>query len=431
MGRRLGVGQLLLSALGLAAAAPAARPLELGALLAEAQAANPLILAARARLRAAERVPAQAAALPDPSAGVSYTNDTLTDLTLGDSIMSNVTVSWTQEMPYPGKRRLAGDVARQETEVRSSDLEGTRLAVVAAVKKTYAELYWLDRARAIVEDGRGLLESYYATARRRYESGEGILENILKAQTELTRLDVDLAGIAQERRSAGARLSSLLGLPTEAPFGPAVDPAVPAPIQGAALEQAALERSPQIRAFRAASRREEVRIELAERNLKPDFTWSAAYVHRGEIDPMAMGMFGVRLPAWRKHKQLEAVAQARHEAEAATHDLATAELQLVSEVRDLVARVERSRLQMRLYGEGVLPQARSALEAAAASYAVGQAEFVTLIADFRTVLESEREYELRRVEEATALAALEPLTGLTLLRPAEALGQAGLEAHDE
>jgi outer membrane protein TolC len=363
-------------------------------------------------------------ARPDPTASVAYTNDTITDLTLGESIMSNVTFAWTQEVPYPGKRRLAGDVARAEIEVVRTGLDATILALRAQVKQSYVELVRLDRTRAILEDSRRLLESFYETARRRYESGEGILENVLRAQTELTRIDADLAGIAQERRSAGVALNAMLGRPADASLGPALHPARPAAADGATLERAALERSPVVGAFRAAARREEIRVDLAERSLKPDFMWTAAYVHRGDIDPMAMGMLGARLPLWRKHKQHQSVVQARREAEAALRDVETAELELLAEIRDLVARAERAGLQMRLYGEGVLPQARSALESAAASYSVGKTEFVTLIGDFLAVLEAEKQHAMQRADQATALAWLEPLTGATLLRPAGSASEA-------
>jgi outer membrane protein TolC len=372
-------------------------------------------------------------ALPDPTASVSYTNDTVTDFTLGESIMSNITFSWTQELPYPGKRRLAGDVARAEIEVVKNDLDATHLELLARVKQSYVELVRLERTRAILQDSRGLLESFYGSARRRYETGEGILENVLRAQTELIRIDADLAGIAQEQRSTGIALNTLLGRSADSPLGPALRPALPAPAADvAALEQAALERSPIVGAARAAALREQIRTDLAARGLKPDFMWTAAYVHRGGIEPMAMGMLGARLPLWRRNKQHQAVAQAQHEAEAALRDVDAAELTLLSEVRDLVARAERAGLQRRLYGEGVLPQARSALESAAASYSAGKTEFVTLIGDFLAVLEAEREHETQRAAEATALAALEPLTGMTLLRPdGDAMDAPGQGGSDE
>jgi outer membrane protein TolC len=400
-------------------AAPGAdEPLDLAALIAEAEEASPEILAARARLRASEHVPPQMEARPDPTASVSYTNESLDELTLGSTPDSILGFSWTQEVPYPGKRRLAGEVARSEIEVTKQDLEAARLRVVSAVKRAYAELHRLDRTRAILEESRKLLESFLETARRRYETGEGILENVLKAQTELTRLDAELETTVQERRSAAVMLNALLGRRADAAVGEALDPPRTEVPDRTALEEAALRRSPEVLMRRAASRVGEDRLALARRQLKPDFMWTAAYMNRGGLDPMVMGMLGVRLPLYKKRRQAEAIVQKEHELEASRRDVQSAELRVLFEVRDLAARADRARTQMRLYSEGVIPQSRNALDSAAAAYAVGRVEFVTLIEDFLSVLDAEKEHEVRRAEEAAALAALESLTGAVLVRPA-------------
>jgi outer membrane protein TolC len=144
---------------------------------------------------------------------------------------------------------------------------------------------------------------------------------------------------------------------------------------------------------------------------------------------MITGAVGFRLPLYRRKKQAEAVAQTEYELQVAQRDVSGVEVRTLAEVRDLVARAESARLQMRLYSEGLLPQARSALDAAAGSYAVGKTEFVTLIDDFLALLEFEHEYEDQRAVEAEALAALEPVTGISLLEPAGASAP-GEESHE-
>jgi len=389
--------------------------LNLSALLAEAEAANPGILAVRARLRAAEHAPSQMQALPDPVASISYTNESLDDFTLGSTPDSNLAFSWTQEVPYPGKRGLAGDVARAEIDVVGRDLDAARLRVLAAVKMAYADLLRLDRTTSIVEESKKLLVSFRDTARVRYETGEGILENVLKAQTEIVKLDAELAILAQERRSIAVSLNALVGRRTDLTLGPALAPPVIQLPDRETLEQAAVDRSPELLGLKAATHREESRLRLAEKELKPDFMWGASYMNRGGLDPMVMGMFGLRIPLYRKQKQAEAVVQTRYDLEAAERDLESREVSLRAEVRDSVARAERAGILMQLYDQGILPQAQSALDSAAASYGVGRADFLTLLDDFLTVLEYERDYEMQRAEEIKATAGLEPLTGLSLV----------------
>jgi outer membrane protein TolC len=408
--------------------AGALSPLDLAALLREAEATNPEIGAARSRLDAAATVPSQVETPPDPLASVSYTNDGVESLTLGRSIMSNLTLSWTQEVPYPGKLNLGGDVARWEIEGSRRRIEAVQLDVRSRVKEIYADLYRIDRTLALLKENRALLASFLETARSRYEIGEGPMENVLKAQVEISKLDADLETLAQERLSAGARLDAAVGRSRPEPPGPATTlPEIAGAVDPEALVRLALERSPEIQVLEAKVRGDESRLDLAKRQLKPDLLWGASYVDRGDIDPMVMGSFGVRLPIHRERRQLQGIAQAGHEVEAARSDVEAIRLAIAAEVRDLAARASRAAALERLYAEGILPQSRNALESASDAYGVGRVDFLTLLSDLNAVLTLQIEYEARRAERVSDLAGLERLTAtsLVLAAPIVASGSGG------
>ncbi len=393
-------------------------PLDLAALLRAAEAHNPDLAAASSRKAAAEAVPSQMEAYPDPLASVSYTNETFTDFTLGETPDSLLTFSWTQEVPYPGKRRLAADAARSEAEISSQRLDLARLAVASGIKQAYAGLYRIDRTTVILTESRSLLTSFLETARARYEIGEGLLQNVLKAHTEISKLDVELAKLAQERLSICAALNALIGGDREEPLGPAlVLPETAASIDLPALEQEALSHSPEILAAEAAAQRDETLNGRALRQSRPDLMWGAAYTNRGDLDPMVMGMIGLRLPLYSDRKQAQGIVQATHDLEATKQELLSMRLRILAEVRDLAARAARAQVIERLYAEGVIAQARSALESAAASYGVGRVDFLTLLTDFTTLLEYEIDYEVQRADRVSVLAALERLTARVLVHP--------------
>lgn len=420
---------VIVSAIALGATATRAAndfpPIDLATILALADASNPDILALQERTEALKHVPSQVNAYPDPQFSVSLTNESLDKWTVGTSDMSNITLSWLQEVPYSGKRGLAADVAKADVDVSSQAVEVTRLRVRAAVKEAYAELYRIDRTWEIVEESRKLLQGFRDAARARQETGDGILENVLKADTEITQIDVELAGLAQDRRSAAASLNALLGRSEDAPLGPALSaPAIRTPDKDT-VEKDALERSPELAMGRAAARRDEVRVDLAKRNLKPDFMWGAGYANRGSLDPMVMGMFGIRLPLYKGRKQQEAVVQSEHDLNATRRELDSRSVAILAEVRDLLARADRASEQMRLIQDGTLPLARGALDSAAASYSSGRAEFVTVIEDFRSLLGYQKDFEMQHSEQIKALAALEPLAGTEFVAPGGATDTSG------
>ena len=405
-----------LMVLALAAPAGGAAAPDLGALLLLADSNNPGIAAARSRLLADATIPSQLETMPDPVADISYTNVGYREPTLGDDGDAMLTVSWTQEVPYPGKLQLAGEASRRGLEMSRQRLEQIRLDIAARVKMAYGELYHSDRVSQILRENRELLASFLQTARVRYETGEGLLQNVLKAQTEIVRLDAELEDFAEERRVAEARLAALTGQTTPSPLAPALDlPGMTETIDTASLESDALARSPQILESEAAIQREETLHDLARRQLKPDLIWGAAYTNRGDIDPAFTGSFGMRLPLFRERKQTQMIAMTAHQVDAAKQDLAGKRLSIASEVRELSARVIRTTSLEKFYQEAILPQARSSLDSAAAAYGVGRVDFLTLLSDFTALLGYERDYVTQHHERFLALAGLERLTARTLI----------------
>ena len=399
---------------------------DLGTLIEEALANNPALKAVAARLQAARSLPSQAQAPPDPEVSLSYLNDGVSEFTLGESEFSTLSLTWTQEVPYPGKLRGAGDVATQEIERASRELDGARLEVASTVKSAYADLYRLDRTSAILEETKAILDSLAQAARRRYEVGQGIQENVLKAQTEILRVEAELLRVAQDRRVAEARLNAAVGRSAGIPIGLAMTlPEGALPPNPEALADIAVDASPEIASLAAAVRRQEAGVHLARLELKPDFIWSASYQNRGGLDPMVAAMFGVRLPLHRERKQSQALLQADSELLAARHELSNRQLQTRASVTELVSRVEIAERLVLLYEHGVIPQARGALESAQASYGVGRIAFLDLLNDLTVLLDARIELASQESDRLQSLAALEPLVALELVRAPRATEDRG------
>ncbi len=409
-------------------AAPAApEEADLALLLGDALARSPVLRAAEARLESARRLPGQAQAPPDPEVSLSYVNDGLSSLTLGDTEFSGLSLTWTQEVPYPGKLRRSGVVAETEIEMADRDLERLKLEVAAAVKTGHADLYRLDRTAALLEETRSLLDSLAQAARSRYEVGQGIQESIFKAQIEIVRLQAEQDRVAQDRKVAEARLNAAIGRSPQMPIGrvPRLpEAALPDSVDN--LAEAAVGASPGIRRLEAAVRRAEAGEARARIDLKPDFVWSAGYQYRGSLDPMVMGMVGVRLPLYRERKQAQALLQAGSDLLASRHELTDLQVRTRALVRELVAQAERAARLIVLYEQGVIPQARGALESAQTSYGVGRIAFFDLLNDLMILLNSRVELTEQESDRLKALAALEPLVARELVVvPGPDTGQGG------
>jgi hypothetical protein len=69
---------------------------------------------------------------------------------------------------------------------------------------------------------------------------------------------------------------------------------------------------------------------------------------------------------------------------------------------------------LNLYSTTIVPQSSLSLESAIAGYEVGKVDFLTLLDNLVTLLNYELSYYEQLTNEEKAVAALEPLVGVTL-----------------
>jgi isopenicillin N synthase-like dioxygenase len=83
-------------------------------------------------------------------------------------------------------------------------------------------------------------------------------------------------------------------------------------------------------------------------------------------------------------------------------------------VQDQYVMAKTSAEQLRIFREGLMPQAEATFRAAMAAYQANRQDFETLLSSFRDALDFEEQYQKELSEHESALARLESLTGVTL-----------------
>jgi cobalt-zinc-cadmium efflux system outer membrane protein len=394
------------------------QPVDLRSLLDEVDRASPQLLALRARADAAEYVAPQKDVLPDPKLSVSYTNDGLSSFTLGSSEFANLTVGWEQEVTPRGVRESAAAVANAQAGARRDSTASVRARLRARVITLYAELWRLDRTQALLAETRALLGTTADGAQARYESGEGLQEGLIRAQSAVRRADVDLEELGLSRRQVEIALGTVLGRIEDPAFGPALElPTVSGTIDEEQLAVTAAATSPEVLESAARERTAEAQLDDARVQVKPTYSWIAAYQYRGALDPMVIGGFSVRLPVWKDRKQERAIAAASIERTAAEHEREEAELAARAEARELAAAVASIDVRLRLYRDAIVPQSAAAYESANAAFASGRAEMFLVLDDFARWIGARREELSLSAQRIGTIASLEAVSGARLLEP--------------
>ena len=374
---------------------------EVEALVAEAFAKNPELIAARQEAAASAARVGPAGALPDPTVIVGYENDGAAP-SLGTEPMTRLAFVAQQSFPFPGKLGLARDVAKADAARAGTRPERVVLSLAARVRRAYADLLEAREEIRLVDEQIETWRDIEAVIRARYAAGMGTQQDILRAQSEGTRLLQQRRRDEASEQRALAVLRGLLFRPPGAPIPTAGRlSAMPVPVTPAAGEilAKALDMTPELKDAALAKERARLSAELARRNLRPDFVASAGYMNRGSLPLMWSAAVGVSVPLWAGEKQRPLIVEAESLFESASAREASLRRQIQALSEERLIRIDSLAAEAKLDAEGILVQDRLSVDAALASYRTGSVPFVT-------VLEAHGTYFSDRRAAASRLASL-------------------------
>jgi outer membrane protein, heavy metal efflux system len=391
-------------------------PTSLTTLIEEAQNANPDIQASVHEYRAASNGAKGAGALPDtqlvlqqlsvgsPRPFAGYTNSDFAYIGIGAS----------QQIPWPGKRALRSEVAGLDAASVRAQSDSISRKVIEQLKVNYFKLAYLQQTLNVLLKDDKLLGEMEQIAESHYRVGQGNQSEVLKAQLQHTRI---LQEITMHHREAGqvqAQLKQLLGrIQSSADIVTEPLRERPMPSDPADLLEAVRQHNPEV-AFRdQVVKRSDKQIEFARKEFRPDFGVEYMYQNtdRKFRDYYSLTLT-VTLPN-RGRRQSELAAANEHQHAAASQ--LSAEIQRQSaEVQSQYIAAQTSTEQLKIYKEGLIPQAEATYRAALAAYQANRQDFESLLSSFRDLLDFEEQYQKELSEHESALAHLESLTGVDL-----------------
>lgn len=390
--------------------------LKLSDLLALARQKNPEILAARARVQAAKaRVP-QATSLPDPMGMIELDNEGLKQYMVGMDMNSQVMYSLTQDIPFPGKLAAQGRAAGREADRSAAELRAVEWDVQTRLKTAYYDLAFTYESLDILEKNRSLMEQFAKTAEAKYRTGSGIQADVLKAQVELSKLDERQIELEQRKTALEALIRSLLAKPSSESLGrpEAINLTFRQSYEG--VESLALGNNPELLAQARGVEAGKAQVSAAKYGYLPDLSLSAGYGYRGQLDPMVKAGVGINIPLWAIGKQRNAVKEAQSNLNEAKYSQEAVRQSVLARVGESYSAVTKAQSLVQLYQTRIVPQADAALKSSLASYRVGKMDCLSLLSDFTTLLDYELQAKEQEAEFAKAVAGLEQVVGVELVK---------------
>lgn len=386
-----------------------ATALDRAALVEAVLARNPDVESARQAWRAALAEYPQASSLEDPM--LSYG---VAPLSLSGDVRVGQRVELSQKIPWPGKRRLAGEVALAEAEAAKGALEEVRLELALMASNLYDDLYVAARSIEVNEQHQELLRLFKKAAEAQYVAGRAPQQDPLQAEVELAHLEHDRILLEAEKGGIVAQLNGLLQRDPSAPLPPppAEEPGSAGPARdGRALAEEAMAVRPELRARSARRRGARAEIDAARRESYPDIELMGSYDSMWDM-PEHRWMVGIGLDIpLQRGRRRAAVEKAEALSARARSDERKIRTQIQVEVERAALRAREGAHIMQVVEKRLLPAARDQVSAARAGYVAGKNEFVTLIAAENNLRRVELELHHARADLSRRMAALDRARG--------------------
>ena len=396
------------------------KTLELQEMIQEVLARNPEILAVRKQWEAAINRITQVQSLDDPTLSVQLWN---IPQSFNVTQTQNSIFGLSQNLPFPGKLALKGEVASRSAEMTEQAVRSKEREMIARVKQAYYDLFLAHKAIQIHHEQVSLLRQFVDIANAKFRAGKGSQADVLKAQVELSMLHQHLPALEQRLETTQALLNTLLdrdptislGVPQE-PSRIAFDKTMDD------LQHLALNARPELKAADLAVQKNVQSHALAQRQYYPDFNIAFQRFQNFQANDGFGAYVAMSIPFsfWTKPKYDAGVQETASAVAAARAQQHTLENVTRFQIKDLLAKLHATDQVATLYHTTILPQAEQSLEAARAGYRAGKGGFLDLIETQRAWRGYQLEYFKALVDRQHRLAELEAVVGIDLLAKADA-----------
>ena len=405
---------------GVAPAVVQAAALDLPELVQLLLANNPQLLAARNAARAA-RLGVQPAQAPD-NPTISFNQDPVSRNPLAWNTSQGASWSVSQNIYWPGKKMLAGEVVSAQASATEAQVDGLQSQLLGQLRSAWLAWQVAQSQMQLTQMQLSRLEQIKQVTKVRYAQNAAAFADYINAQVTQEQLRTTLLTTQMQADTLMSQMAALVGRPTAGALPLQVEQ-----LQGQqevpaldTFREEALRRNPLVKAFAAGVRAAERSVELAELGGRPDFnvalTGHAANPPWGLTNTPTYGVsVGMTVPLWYSQKEKVLMDQAKAQLASAKDADESQRQQVLLAVNAAWLQWTQNLEQLRLVQGALLEQARTAYRLALTNYSAGQVPYVDVLNAFNT----ERSVELSAVQARSgalaARVALDAAVGETVL----------------
>ena len=320
-----------------------------------------------------------------------------------------------QKIPFPTKLFLKGLAASKEADGAYQEYKEEERNLVWHMEKPYYELLLARSTSRVLEENKVLLDQLIKAVKARYESNQSPQSDLLKAQIELSKNELEMFDWKQKEHIAEAHFSHLLNqsLNTRYAISEKIDKTTFI-AKYEELEATAIKNRPELKALDIAIERAKVNRSLINSEWLPDFT--ARYESKqfkGEGSIREHDTFiGVTVPFWSVLKGIGGVwTSSDREVKEAEALYIKMKNEVFLAIHEAYAKAQSAQNAISIFENSILPQAKQQVEVALSSYEAGKSDFMSLIDAERTLKETQIRFYRYSTELQIALSELRFVLG--------------------
>ncbi len=322
---------------------------------------------------------------------------------------------FSQDLDFPGKRGLRGNIASRESSELEMDTELLKLDLVFQVKEAFYGLLLAQEILKYTEQDLELARDYLQKAEIKFEAGDVARVEVLRARVEAAKAENSVRAASNGVRLAKARLNFLLARKKYESLEITGEFKRKSPdFTLDELQQKALVVRPEVRRVGYSLEKENLRKKLGYFSYLPDFSLGLSR-HRltGELTTWDFTIStAIPLFFWQPLKG--EIAEAEANLEAFRKELEHVSNAIALEVEESYSYALMASRQIELFEKEILTQAEEAYNMFLFSFQEGEIGGIELIEARRTLIEARKSYADALNNFNIALAALAKSVGQDL-----------------
>ncbi len=370
----------------LRAAPPISAEPPLAELLEEGLTQNKELQSLQAQVESLEKKISVAGSLEDPRLGFGLVNVPTDTWELDQEPMTKQEVFIAQRFPWFGTLSLKSQGQALKASQKKALLEAKKLELARKIATAYYRLGFVATNLEINTRLTDMVTQLLTVAETRYASGEGLQQDVLQAQVELSELIDERIDLKKRSRILKNQINELLNRESFMAVLPPIDLKYPdARLDVEDLKKQSLNNNPWLRVRLAEVEQTLVEKKLAKKDYWPDMDFKVAYGRREEdfngrsLPDLFSATVTITVPLWFQSRQNKQLASSEKSHEAARKYYRNLVKSLPHRVDALATEIRDTQENYRLYMDALLVQSEQWARSSLTAYEVGKVEFNTMV----------------------------------------------------